>query len=149
MFLWRISNHVSLGGDGALRTPGRWHSRGRRIVYCTQNPAAALLEILVHFEIDIQDLPVRYRLLKIEAPDDVQVERVSIEQLPSDWPERTEITRALGDTWLARDSAALLIVPSAIVPETFNVLLNPAHTDAKRIVIVETGDHAIDRRLFK
>jgi RES domain-containing protein len=85
VFLWRISNHLSLAGDGALRTPGRWHSRGRRVVYCAQTPAAALLEILVHFEIDIQDLPIRYRLLKIEAPDDVPVGRVSVDDLPANW----------------------------------------------------------------
>ena len=118
-------------------------------MYCAQSPAAALLEILVHFEIDIQDLPVRYRLLKIDAPDDVQVERVSIEQLPADWLEKIDVTRALGDGWLKKSSAALLSVPSAIVPETFNVLLNPAHRDAKRIVIVQTGEHAIDPRLLK
>ena len=149
MFLWRISNHLSLAGDGALRTPGRWHTRGRRVVYCAQSPAAALLEILVHFEIDIQDLPVRYRLLKIEAPDDAQVERVSVDRLPADWPERIDVTRALGDGWLTTRSAALLSVPSAIVPETFNILLNPAHQDAKRIVIVNAGDHAIDPLLLK
>jgi RES domain-containing protein len=149
VLLWRISNHLSLAGDGALRAPGRWHTRGRRVVYCAQSPAAALLEILVHFEIDIQDLPVRYRLLKIEAPDDVQVERVSVEQLPPDWPEKTEVTRTLGDGWLTLGSAALLSVPSAIVPETFDVLLNPAHRDAKRMVIVQTGEHAIDPRLLK
>jgi RES domain-containing protein len=149
VFLWRISNHHSLEGDGALRTPGRWHTRGGRVVYCAQSPAAALLEILVHFEIDIQDLPVRYRLLKIQVPDDVQFERVSVDDLPKDWPERTEVTRALGDGWLTKGSAALLSVPSAIVPETFNFLLNPAHQDAKRIVIVQTGEHAIDPRLLK
>ena len=149
MFLWRISNHLSLAGDGALRTPGRWHTRGRRTVYCTQSPAAALLEILVHFEIDIQDLPVRYRLLKIEAPDDVQMESISVDRLPPDWPERSEVTRTLGDSWLTRGSAALLSVPSAIVPETFNVLLNPAHEDAKRVLIVKAGEHAIDPRLLK
>ena len=108
-----------------------------------------MLEILVHFEIDIQDLPVRYRLLKIQVPDDVQFERVSVDDLPKDWPERTEVTRELGDAWLTGGSAALLSVPSAIVPETFNVLLNPAHQGAKRIVIVQTGDHAIDPRLLK
>ena len=149
MFLWRISNHLSLAGDGALRTPGRWHSRGQRVVYCAQSPAAALLEILVHFEIDIQNLPVRYRLLKIEAPDELHVERVSADQLPADWPEKNEVTRELGDAWLANGSAALLSVPSAIVPETVNVLLNPAHQDAKRIVIVHAGEHAIDTRLLK
>jgi RES domain-containing protein len=149
VLLWRISNHLSLAGDGALRTPGRWHTRGQRVVYCAQSPAAALLEILVHFEIDIQDLSVRYRLLKIEAPDDVQVQRVSIDQLPTDWPEKTEVTCALGDGWLTKGSAALLSVPSVILPETFNVLLNPAHQDAKRIVIVQAGEHAIDPRLLK
>jgi RES domain-containing protein len=149
VFLWRISNHLSLAGDGSLRTPGRWHSRGRRVVYCAQDPATALLEILVHFEIEIERLPVRYRLLKIQAPDDVHVERVSVDKLPEDWLDRTEETRALGDAWLARDSAALLMVPSTIVPETFNVLLNPTHTDAGRIVIVQTGDYAIDPRLLK
>jgi len=149
VFLWRISNHLSLAGDGALRTPGRWHSRGRRVVYCAQSPAAALLEILVHFEIDIQDLPVRYRLLKIEAPDDVQVERVSVDDLPANWPQKTEVTRELGERWLVKGSAALLSVPSAIVPETSNILLNPAHQNAKRIVVVQTGEHAIDPRLLK
>ena len=149
MFLWRISNHLSLAGDGSLRTPGRWHSRGRRVVYCAQNPAAALLEILVHFEIEIQDLPVRYRLLKIQVPDDVHVESVSVDKLPADWPEKIDVTRAFGDSWLTRNSSALLTVPSAILPETFNVLLNPAHDDAQRIVIVETGEHVIDPRLLK
>jgi len=149
VFLWRISNHHSLAGEGALRTPGRWHTRGRRVVYCAQSPAAALLEILVHFETDIQGLPVRYRLLRIEAPGDVNVERVAVDELPADWPEKTEVTRAIGDGWLINGSAALLSVPSAIVPETFNVLLNPAHPDARRIVIVQSGEYAIDSRLVK
>ena len=132
-----------------MRTPGRWHPRGWRVVYCAQSPAAALLEILVHFEIEIQNLPVRYRLLKIEAPDAVRVERVSLDQLPADWPENTEVTRTLGAAWLTKGAAALLSVPSAIVPETFNILVNPVHHDAKRIVIVHAGEHAIDPRLLK
>jgi RES domain-containing protein len=149
VFLWRISNHHSLAGEGALRTPGGWHPRGRRVVYCAQSPAAALLEILVHFETDIQGLPVRYRLFKTEAPDDVNVERVSVAEFPADWPEKTEVTRAVGDGWLTNMPAALLMVPSLIVPETFSVLLNPAHQDAKRIVIIQAGEYAIERRLFK
>jgi RES domain-containing protein len=147
--LWRISNHPSLAGEGALRTSGRWHTRGKRVVYCAQNPAAALLEILVHFEIEIRDLPARYRLLKIEVPDDVRIERVTFGELPGDWSERTDVTRAIGDTWLARGSTALLSVPSAIVPETFNVLLNPAQQDADRIVIAQTTEQALDLRLLK
>jgi RES domain-containing protein len=147
--LWRIGNHASLAGDGGLRASGRWHSRGRRIVYCAQTPAAALLEILVHFEIELHDLPVRYRLLRIVVPDDVPAGRVRDADLPDTWPEQTELTRGLGDTWLKEARTALLTVPSAVVPSTFNVLLNPAHPDARRITVVESSDHVIDRRLLK
>jgi RES domain-containing protein len=148
VFLWRISNHASLAGDGGLRASGRWHTRGKRVVYCTEHPAAALLEILVHFEIDVRDLPARYRLLKISVPEDLRTERVSLDGLPAHWLHNTQTTRAIGDAWLTRRAAPLLVVPSAIVPETSNVLLNPAHPDAKRIVIAHTSDHVIDRRLL-
>jgi RES domain-containing protein len=148
VFLWRISNHLSLAGEGGLRTSGRWHTRGRRIVYCAENPAAALLEILVHFEIEIHDLPARYRLLKISVPDDVHPQRVSVAELDRDWIENTHATRAIGDVWLGQGAIALLKVPSAIVPETFNVLVNPAHPDATRITIAQATDHVIDPRLL-
>ena len=132
-----------------MRASGRWHSRGRRVVYCAENPATALLEILVHFEIEIGDLPARYRLLKIVAPDDVRAERVAVDEMPDDWPENAEVTRALGGRWLAGGSTALLRFPSVLVPETFNVLLNPAHQDAKRIVVARISEHVIDPRLLK
>jgi RES domain-containing protein len=149
VFLWRISNHASLAGDGGLRAPGRWHTRGKRVVYCAESPAAALLEILVHFEIEIGDLPARYRLLKVSVPDDLQVDRVSLTDLGSDWIEDPLATRAIGDRWLTRATTPLLTVPSAVVPETSNVLLNPTHPDARRIVIVQSTDHVIDPRLVR
>lgn len=149
MVLWRISNHVSLAGDGGLRASGRWHTRGRRIVYCSQSPAAALLEVLVHLEIDIRDFPTRYRLLKLHAPDDLVVEEVGPRDLPDDWLESTDLTRAIGDRWLELGRSPLLSVPSAIVPETVHVLLNPAHQDAERVAVRHTSEHAIDPRLLR
>ena len=149
MVLWRISNHLSLTGDGALRASGRWHTRGKRIVYCAQTPAAALLETLVHFEIEVRDLPVRYRLLRIEAPENAAVEHVPLDQLPIDWVARSDVTRAIGDEWLSKNRSPLLLVPSAVVPETLNVLLNPIQPDADRIVIAQVSDHVIDPRLLE
>jgi RES domain-containing protein len=148
VILWRISNHASLAGDGGMRASGRWHTRGRRVVYCSESPAAALLEILVHFEIDVRDLPTRYRLLKLHAPNDLMVEDVAAADLPLDWLERTDFTRATGDGWLRAGRSALLRVPSAVVPETFNVLLNPAHEHAQQIGVVQISEHAIDPRLL-
>lgn len=147
MTLWRISNHPSRAGDGGLRASGRWHTRGRRIVYGSQNPATALLETLVHFEIAIQDLPARDRLLKLEAPDTVVVEHVLPGKLPQDWVERVDLTRAIGDAWLAAVRSPLLTVPSALVPETFNVLLNPGQ-DAAGVVVADVSEYAIDPRFL-
>lgn len=149
MNLWRISNHVSLAGDGGLRASGRWHTRGRRVVYCSESPAAALLEVLVHFEIDVGGLPTRYRLLKLRAPDTLVVEDVAAAGLPPDWIEQMDLTRAIGDRWLQAGRAALQRVPSAVVPETFTVLLNPGHADAGQLEVVRVSDHAIDPRLLK
>lgn len=132
-----------------MRASGRWHTRGRRVVYLSESPAAALLEILVHFEIDVRNLPVRYRLLKLHAPDDLLVEHVTVADLPADWLERTDVTRATGDRWLQAVRSPLLRVPSAVVPETFNVLLNPAHEDATQLAVAEVSEHVIDPRLLE
>jgi RES domain-containing protein len=107
------------------------------------------LEVLVHFEIDIQDLPTRYRLLKLHAPDDLGIEEVTPRDLPEDWLKRIDLTRAMGDRWLEAGRSSLLTVPSGVVPETFNVLLNPTRHDAERVVIVQVSEHAIDPRLIR
>lgn len=148
MILWRISNHTDLAGDGGLRASGRWHTRGRRVVYCAQTPSAALLEILVHLEVAAADLPIRYRLMKIEAPDNTAGQSVALADLPRDWAARPDVTRAIGDGWLLSARSCVLTVPSALVPETFNVLLNPAHPDAVRVVVAHVTEHPIDMRLL-
>jgi RES domain-containing protein len=147
VILWRISNHATLDGGGGLRAPGRWHSRRRRIVYCAPNPATALLEVLVHAEIDAEDLPIALRFLEIEAPDSVPVENVDARSLGSGWQRNTETTQPIGDSWLLSGRTALLHVPSAIVPATWNVLINPKHPDSARIRVVRVHEQPIDRRL--
>ncbi len=149
MILWRISNHQTLDGGGGLRVSGRWHTRGRRIVYCAPNPATALLEVLVHLEIDIEDLPVSLRFLEIEAPDGMALERIGEEELPAGWASRQEVTRELGDRWLERAESVLLLAPSAVVPATENVLINPAHADAGSIRVARTLEHRLDERLAR
>src|SRR5450432_3498136 len=100
MRLWRISNHANLSGDGGLYASGRWHSRGRRVVYLADHPASALVEVMVHLEIDAEDLPTHYQLLGVEVPDDIAIMRVDEAGLPAGWREQTELTRARGDDWL-------------------------------------------------
>jgi len=149
MFLWRISNHEGLDGRGGLLASARWHTQGRPIVYLAASPAGALVEALVNLELDAARLPGSYRLLKAEAPDDIQVRRIEVESLPEGWKDDLAVSRNLGDEWLAGGESALLEVPSAILPETFNVLLNPHHPDAVRIKVLGQQAYPYDRRFFK
>ena len=149
MILWRISNYASLDGKGGLEWPGRWHTRGRGVVYFADSPAAALLETLVHFEIDLPDLPARYRLIQVVTPAGASVERVSVDNLPPGWIEDLTATQAIGDAWLSAARSLLLVVPSAIVPATHNVLMNPGHPEAARVNISSTSEHVIDPRLIR
>ncbi|HWB85313.1 MAG TPA: RES family NAD+ phosphorylase [Bryobacteraceae bacterium] len=149
MILWRISNHPALDGAGGLRAAGRWHTRGQRVVYCAPNPAAALVEVLVHLEIDAADLPRSLRYLEIDGPDSASVETLDSRILGRNWPTNLATTRRAGDAWLRSGRTALLRVPSAIVPATWNVLINPLHRDSAAIRVVHIHDHAVDLRLLR
>lgn len=147
MRLYRVSNHASLEGDGGLRASGRWHTKGQPIVYFAPNPAAALLEILVHLEIDVEDFPSNYQLLIIDVPGDITMAAVESDTLPENWWQDLSTTRVIGDDWLRRRTTSLLAVPSAIVPETTNCLLNPPHPDSPRIRIAGIATYRFDERL--
>jgi RES domain-containing protein len=148
MFLWRISNHRTLDGKGGLETSARWHTQGRPIVYLAESVAGALLEVLVHLELSLVRLPKSYRLLKVEAPDDISIEALSSSDFSRGWTDDETFTRNTGDQWLASKRTVLLRVPSAIVPETFNVLLNSAHEEARRMKIVSHHEYPWDLRLI-
>lgn len=146
--LWRISNHADLQGIGGLRASARWHNRGRLVVYLAESPPGALIEILVHLEVSSPALlPDRYRLLGVEVGEGLATQPCP--PLPPDWTARSEITRAIGDSWLARRDSALLRVPSAIMPNVHNVLLNPLHPDSARLRIIEALEVPFDPRLFR
>ncbi|MBI1786171.1 MAG: RES family NAD+ phosphorylase [Acidobacteria bacterium] len=149
MILWRISNHSTLDGGGGLSAPGRWHTVGQRIVYCASNPATALLEVLVHAKIDIEDVPVNFRYLEIVAPDRLAIEDVATSGLGESWRTDLAATRRTGDRWLRSGGTALLRVPSIIVPATWNVLINPRHPASAQIRIIRDHRHGIDPRLLR
>src|SRR5580692_11268228 len=111
MFLWRISNHEGLDGRGGLLASARWHTQGRPIVYLATSPAGALTEMLVN----------------------MQLRRIAPASFAEGWKDDLALSRGIGDDWLWGGESALLEVPSAILPDTFNVLLNPVHPEAGRI----------------
>lgn len=149
MILWRVSNHATLDGSGGLRAPGRWHSVGQRIVYCAPSPATALLEVLVHASIDLENIPVNFQYLEVEVPEATSIDEVDTHALSRNWPTDPAETRRFGDAWLQSGRTPLLRVPSVIVPATWNVLINPRHPDSAKIRVVRVHRHVIDRRLLR
>ncbi|MBI3208234.1 MAG: RES family NAD+ phosphorylase [Candidatus Solibacter usitatus] len=149
MILWRVSNHPNLDGTGGLRASGRWHTQGRRIVYCALNPATALVEVMVHLEIDAEDLPESLQYLEIDVPLSVSMETLDVGSLGETWQSRSEVTRRAGDEWLRSGRTALLRVPSVVVPATWNFLINPLHSESSLIHVLRVHQHSLDRRLTR
>jgi len=130
-----------------LIASARWHTRGKEILYCAPNPATAVLEILVHSQVREAAALAGHRFIKIDIPYDVSRQEVDEAQLPPDWSQRTAVTRAWGNQWLREGPSALLLVRSVLVPETYNVLINPRHSDAAHIQRLATFPYPLDSRL--
>lgn len=148
--LWRISRHDDLHGLGGELAAGRWHTaaKGKRIVYLSEHPALALIEVLANLKGNPRLFPDAYRMMKIEAQKSVWSAAKDCGPLPDDWRDTLDLTRELGDAWLTARTSALLRVPSAPAPESFNYLLNPLHPDAQALEVDWTQWVTYDKRLF-
>jgi RES domain-containing protein len=146
--LWRISDYPDLNGAGGFKRSGRWHNRGRRVVYLADSPSGALLERLVHLELDQEDIPDFYTRLKVAVPDNIPIEQLDPPE-GLDWTLDEKLTRGMADAWLASGKTCIARVPSAIASEAWNYLLNPMHPDAKSVVIEKVIRERFDPRLFK
>jgi RES domain-containing protein len=151
MRIWRISNYADLSGIGGLKVAGRWHEKGRQVVYAADHPSTALLEVLVHLEIDVEDLPDRFQLIEIDVPTDLSIgsiEKADLEKLSLGWMEDVRISRGQALPWFQELRTPILRVPSAILPGVSNFLINPLHADAGRIVTIGAEKYPYDTRLF-
>ena len=139
---------VTLKGIGAARTEGyRWNSLNTYLVYTAASRALALLEVSVHLDLS-EDLPTDRYCVEIDIPDDVTILELHPEDLPENWDAKPPIreTQFIGDDFVLENSAAILKVPSSIVPPEFNYLLNPNHRDAKKITVVSKVPLSFDQR---
>lgn len=149
MKLWRISNYADLQGKGGLKASGRWHNRGIPIIYLSESPALAMLEVLVNFELSFDEIPKTYQLLEVECTQQKGLARLHKNSLPDGWQYDQEFTRAIGDEWLTGTSSLLLRVPSVVVPKSFNYLLNPRHPESSNIKILSAVVYPFDERLLR
>ena len=140
--------HDPLGGAGGLLVGGRWHRKGTRIVYCAQSLSLASLEFFVHFEPFAKAIALV--AVEIEVPDTV-VEDLPAASPPSNWgitpPDYA--TAEIGTDWVNSNRSVALRVPSALTRGEFNLLVNPAHADLKRVRVKSTRGYSYDTRMWK
>lgn len=155
MIVYRIERKkylkTTLTGIGASKSRGfRWNSEDTRIVYTAESRALALLEVSVHLDIS-EDLPTDRYFVEIEIPDNIKALEVSIMDLPVNWDSKPPIllTQVIGDDFVLNNQAAILKVPSCIVPEEYNYLINPLHPDAEKIKVTNKTSVKFDDRLKK
>lgn len=150
MKLWRICRNAfnALDGEGARLYGGRWNSEGVAIVYLSTSLELAALEYLVH--LDVSMVPNDLVSVEVEVPEQVSRGRVELATLPADWNRASDHPTCvdMGDDWVRRGKSCLLFVPSAVIPRSWNVLLNPRHRDALGLVSM-TEPFAFDQRLLE
>lgn len=153
MKLYRIERKKylkqTLSGIGASKSKGfRWNSENTRLVYTAETRALAMLEVSVHLDLS-EDLPKDRYFVEIEIPDDISALEVEITDLPERWDSKPPslVTQIIGDDFVKNNEAAILKVPSCIVPEEYNYLINPLHPDAKKIKVINQLPMKFDGRL--
>ena len=139
---------TTLKGVGAALTEGyRWNSLNTYLVYTAESRALATLEVSVHIDLS-EDLPIDRFYVEIDIPDEIEILELKIDELPVNWDSKPPLleTQYIGDDFLNQNNAAILKVPSSIVPPEFNYLINPNHPDSKKIKVISTQRLVFDGR---
>lgn len=139
---------TAYSGAGGLEASGRWHHKGRSVVYASGTLSLAALEYLVH--LGRRDTKISLVSVQATIPDDIPLMAIDKASLPRNWKAAPpiEATMALGDNWLVEARSAILKVPSVVVADEFNYLLNPRHPGFKRITVSEPAPFSFDPRFL-
>lgn len=134
-------------GAGSAKSGARWNSMKVPVIYCASNLALAVLEVRVHSG----EIPDGYAMATFELPDAVSIFTPALGALPADWnkvpPSMT--TQQFGDAFVAAGTHLLMRVPSVVVPEEWNYVMNPAHPDMAKRKLISIHGFTFDERLYE
>ena len=148
MLVYRVTRAAyaeDLSGEGSRREGGRWNSAGRAMIYTSASRSLALLEVLAHSTI----LPSGLSVVTLRLPPRLHVPKMALPDLPVGWDERPHnaVSQRVGDEFLGTRKALVMRVPSVIIREEDTILINPLHTLAQKIEIVNVENLVVDSRL--
>lgn len=137
-----------ISGKGAEIAGGRWNSKGKRIVYTSESRALCTAEIAVHMPLGIT--PKDYFVQSIKLPR-CKIDEVQESMLPKDWRNFPHeiTTKSIGDRFINDNKFLVLRVPSAVIQDEYNYLINPYHKLFSKVEICKVDPFRFDQRLFK
>lgn len=151
MEIYRITQQEfaeDLTGNGARLFGGRWNSEGFFALYASSSRSLALLETLAHTPAKFLDVRV-YLLITLSVPDNILTQKVSVKNLLPGWdaPDTRPFTKKMGDAFLSNKKNLMLEVPSVMMPEEINYVINPLHEDMKQIKMINGRRIYFDKRI--
>lgn len=147
MIVYRITLEKFANTLAASGNPARWNSKDVKAIYTAGSRSLACLENVVHrSSLGLKD---DFRTILVAIPDDLEIEALKIPDLDPRWRQYSHYpyTQKLGDEWIRRASAAVLKVPSAIIPEEHNYIINPLHENFSRIQYLGNEPFSFDERI--
>ena len=155
MNAWRLVRKRRLPdaftGEGARLGGGRWNHVGTPVVYVSETLSLAAVELFIHFTRKDIKLSKSLLAVPVEIPDGLKLIEVSVKSLSSGWrvSPPSNSTKNIGTEWAQKGSSPVLRVPSAVIPDEYNLLLNPKHSDFVKIMIGKPQPFRLDERLWK
>lgn len=149
MTIYRLSIEQykdDISGTGAKLYGGRWNTAGIPVLYSTENISLSVLEILVRTNINL--IPLHYYLLKIELPDNAAINTINKNKLKKEWKTDIGYTQWIGNEFLKSNKSLVLKIPSAIVDEEHNFIINTEHIEFKKMKITSSKKFSFDKRLY-
>lgn len=142
----KYKNQIS--GFGAELNGGRWNSKGRSLVYTSESRALCTAEIAVHIPLGI--IPTNYYLQSIKIPKS-SVQKIEVSSLDKKWKNfpHDNSTKIFGDKFIVENNSLTLKVPSAVIQDEFNYLINPKHKKFDKVELLKIEPFKFDKRLFE
>ncbi len=151
MELYRITQEIfseDLSGNGSKLFGGRWNSEGIPALYAASSRSLALLETLAHTPGKMLQVKT-YVLVTLSIPDSAMKEMIELTDLPENWDavDIHPFTQRTGDNFLRENKKLMLSVPSVLMPEENIFVLNPLHTDMRKVKITGMRKIHFDKRV--
>ena len=152
MIVYRITKkeHSALDGMGGLYGSGRWHKKGNLVIYTSEHASLAAWEKIVHVT-SFENLPKNLLLVKIEIPDGIEILSIPQKILANGWDCFPFIldTMDYGTSFLRKKEHLAIKVPSVIIHDEYNIILNPLHPDIRNCKIISSLPFVFDKRVSK